>query len=150
MTKQAVNFAESFKIFNSKFKNENINIVFEKYIYINIWSLGCQPCIKELPFINSLKDYIEKKINYICVSSHSDNAVNNFLSTKKIAPLNLVFINGMQEFILSVFNEIDIEGMVFPTHVVMKKNGEILAFYNGSIHTQEQALPIINFIKNLP
>jgi hypothetical protein len=150
MQPRNITHSKGFKIFKTTFSKGSTSKAFKKYIYVNLWSLGCQPCIDELSFIDSLKDYIHKDIDYFFVSSHSDPAVSGFLNRKKISIINFIFINNMLDFISGVFNEIDINGIVFPTHVIMKRNGEILAFYCGSMNSKEEALPVINFINNLP
>ena len=116
---------------------------------LHVWNDDHIEWDKIFSLANNLNCKIEKDIDYIFISPHTDAAVNSFLARKYIFSKNFIFINNMMDFISSLFKEINFKEMGFPTHAIMKKNGEILAYYCGSINSKEQALPVINFINNL-
>ncbi len=129
---------------------DSINSVKKKnYIYLNLWSLGCQPCINELPFLLSIGKYINKDINLVFVSPQSNSAVNSFLIKKNISSEQFIFINERMDIIKEILEEIGLTEILLPAHIVIKNTGHILAFYCGPIDSKEDATDIINFINDL-
>lgn len=77
------------KLLNKKFKIENlkddksadfdIDSVKGKPTLINIWFTTCEPCIKELPFLNDLQKKLSSKVNFIALTFDSKEKVEKFL-----------------------------------------------------------------------
>ena len=41
-----------------------------KYVYIDVWATWCRPCIREIPFLQSLeKEYHTKNIEFVSIST---------------------------------------------------------------------------------
>ena len=109
----------------------------------------CKACSDEMPFLDLLPEKFDKNIGCVMVSSHSNEAVNNFLKSKAIEMENFVFVNEMIDFISGIYNEIEVKNQSFPLHVVLDKKGNCLAYLFGSFNDEVSAAPLINFINNL-
>jgi len=143
-------YDEGLQAFKSKIKESDSLIYKKKYFYVNIWSLGCPPCVEEIPFLDLLPDYINKDLAYLLISFQSSEAVNLFLTKNKIETKNLIFLNDLDGFIAGIFQEIEIKDLTLPLHVIMQNDGTILAYSLGSINSLEAADNLINFTNNLP
>ncbi len=140
---------QEFEKFVISLKAKNAHLLEKRYYYINIWSMACKPCLDEIPLIDSLLSSFTNQITYVMVSSHSNEAVSNFLKNKNIEMKNFVFLNEMIDFISGIYNEIEVKKQSFPLHVVLDKKGNCLAYLFGAIHDENSAAPLINFIKTL-
>lgn len=121
----------------------------KQYYYINIWSIGCQPCIEELPTLDSLQNIISQKVSCIMVSCHSDRAVQRFLEKRSLTLSNFILLNGMNDFVLYINNKLNLDEYVFPIHIILNKKGHVLAYLIGSLTDERSLLPITEFIDNL-
>ena len=140
---------KGFKEFIKLLRESDKELVNKDYFYVNIWSIACKPCSDEMPFLDLLAETFDKKIGYIMISAHSNEAVSSFLKNKRIEMKNFVFLNKMIDFISGIYNEIEVTNQAFPLHVVLDKNGNCLAYLFGAFHDENSAAPLINFIKNL-
>jgi thiol-disulfide isomerase/thioredoxin len=140
---------EGFKKFTIELKKQKPELLQNNYSYINIWNIICKPCFDEIPFIDNLSEKINKNISYVMVSSHSNGAVNKFIENKNLKVKNFIFINEMIDFISGIYNEIEVKSQSWPLHVVLDGEGTCLAFLFGSIHSEDSAAPLINFINDL-
>jgi thiol-disulfide isomerase/thioredoxin len=142
------NLKLGFEIFTKALEEQKPELLKNNFLYINIWSIVCKPCSDEIPFLDSLPQKINKSISYLMVSSHSEDAVTNFLKNKEIQMKNFIFVNEMIDFISGIYNEIEVKNQSFPLHVVLDKEGNCLAYLFGSIDDMTAA-PLVNFINNL-
>jgi hypothetical protein len=138
-----------FEKFSNKLTEQYPNILFQNYIYINIWSIICKPCLDEIPYIDNLPSKFNKDLTCIMITSHSQKAVNNFISLKGVKMNNFIFLNEMIDFISGIYNAIEKKNQSWPLHVVMDKRGNCLAYIFGSIHDDFSSAPLINFINSL-
>ena len=51
-----------------------------KITLINFWSTTCEPCIKELPYLNKLKESLQNKANFIAITYDNKEKVDKFLT----------------------------------------------------------------------
>ena len=119
------------------------------YYYLNFWSLGCRPCLDELPIVKMLPSKFNKNINCAIVSLHSDMAVNNFIENNKISMDNYVYINNALEFTNWVYESLTLEKYFFPLHLILDSKGKILAYQKGTIPDLNSASNIIKFVNEL-
>lgn len=143
------NLKDGFTVFCEKLKENGQGYSDKEYIYINVWSVICKPCIDEIPFIGTLEKLVNKNLDYYLVCFHSDKAIETFLRNNNIKSNNLTFVNGMTDFISGIFNEIEENNLAFPLHAILNKQGDCLAYLFGSIHDEKSAAPLINFINSL-
>lgn len=130
-------------------KHKSITKTTSNYYYINFWSLGCKPCLDELPIVKMLPAKFNKKINCVIVSLHSDKAVNNFIKNNQINMDDFVFINNALEFTSWVYESLSLEKYFFPLHLILDSKGKILAYQKGTIPDLNSASNIINFVNEL-
>jgi hypothetical protein len=140
---------DGFKEFISEIKTKHRPQTPPDYYYIKIWSLVCAACIHEIPFLKLLEQNVEKNIIFTCISSHSDNAISNFLFNNKIDKGNFVYINKMNKFIYEIFHELEFLNPIYPFHIIMNSEGDILSYYMGAFENFEKTEVMKNFINNL-
>lgn len=92
------------------------------YVYMDIWATWCGPCIKELPFFETLKkDYANKNIKFVSVCVWDQKtAWKKFLEEKKIAGEQL-FIEGQEN---SFVENYMVRGV--PKFILIDKEGNMI------------------------
>src|ERR1700743_1838219 len=53
-------WSQGFNIFLAKLKEGNKSLLGKKYYYINIWTNWCKPCIREMPWLDSIAGSLSK------------------------------------------------------------------------------------------
>lgn len=98
-----------------------------KIVVINVWGIGCGPCIAEMPELNKLvKDYTNRKeVVFLAITADRKEDLLQFFKHKKFAYKT---INGVAN-ITETFNT-----NALPVHLVIGKNGEVI---NRSIGARE-------------
>lgn len=61
-------------------QNYNPEYLKGKTTLVNFWSTTCEPCIKELPYLNKLKETLGSKANFIAITFDNKEKVDKFLS----------------------------------------------------------------------
>ena len=90
-------------MFKDSLKKKYPELADKKYFYINMWAMFCGPCIKEMPWLDSLAGAMERKdVAYIFLAGESDKATNSMLERKKYKIKNFVYLNNMSDFISAV------------------------------------------------
>lgn len=135
-----------YKDFGRKLKRLGVDVSEKDFIYLNIWSIGCAPCISEIPLLEELTTKCEQNTTFVMISQHSDKAVDNFLNNRGIEISNLVLINEMDELISDIRKKINLPELVFPAHVILDKHGNVLAFLIGAFQDSDSLIPIVNFL----
>ncbi|KXB78861.1 antioxidant, AhpC/TSA family [Prevotella sp. DNF00663] len=117
-----------------------------KFLIIYCWSVSCGPCIKELPYLNALKDSLNKD-NYILLGVTFDNSVsirNFFKSNQLNTYLNdenpsfaFRIIPNQKEFLNNVLGV-----KSYPTTFIVDKKGFIKQIIEG-VNLDEQKKPKI-------
>jgi thiol-disulfide isomerase/thioredoxin len=88
-----------------------------KMTLINFWSTTCEPCIKELPYLNKLKETLDKKANFIAITQDNNEKVEKFLAKQKFNFQHIT--NSLQE--LKLYFPLLRNPMTF----IVDKNGNI-------------------------
>lgn len=68
---------------NQNGKNLNSDYLQGKMTFINFWATTCEPCIKELPYLNKLKETLGEKVNFIAITQDNKEKVENFLKKRE-------------------------------------------------------------------
>ncbi len=107
-----------------------------KIVVLNIWGIGCGPCIAEMPMLNELvKTYQNQPdVVFIAITADQKDALTNFFKNRSFA---YKVINNAGN-ISAQFNT-----NALPVHMVIGKNGEVI---NRSIGARED---IKQFLKQL-
>lgn len=107
-----------------------------KIVVLNIWGIGCGPCIAEMPELNKLVKEFANQPNVVFIAITNDNkeSLVKFFKTRK--------------FDYKVINKVANTSTIFntnslPVHMVIGKNGEIL---NRSIGARDD---IHEFLKRI-
>lgn len=94
-----------------------------KYLYIDVWASWCNPCIKEMPFLNELKaDFRDKNITFISVSV--DDSHKNWLSSLKKYELTenqYIAVGGWNSKLIENYKILSI-----PRFILLSPKGKII------------------------
>jgi len=125
----------------------------KKYYYVNMWNAVCVPCIKEMPFLDSLAGTIgNNEVGYIYVTDDSEERQSNFFETHDRSG-NFAYLSDQNDFISAVCIEKNKGKKELPMHLVIDRSGKILYFKTGSYnfiellpgHTKEQEQQAIRY-----
>jgi len=90
--------------------------------FVNFWFTACQPCLKEIPFIEDLQSHYGHKMDFYAVSFENADIVKGFLENHSYKLKQAVNGSGL-------IDSLEIEA--FPISFLMNEKGEIISFYNG-------------------
>ena len=98
-------WTKGFESFITKLKQKDQKLANKKYFYINTWATFCSPCIKEMPFLDSLAGTLRNDVAYVFVSEISDESATSCIKRHKYNIKNFIFLNDMGDFISGICNE---------------------------------------------
>lgn len=102
---------------NSSFKG--------KVVYIDIWATWCGPCIREMPFLQSLEEEFGDNVTFVSISiDESKDEWLNMLQSKKLKGTQLI---ADADWNSSIVTEYRIDGI--PRFIILSKDGTI---YNAN------------------
>ncbi|WP_449401011.1 TlpA family protein disulfide reductase [Chryseobacterium wanjuense] len=84
---------------------------------INFWSTTCEPCIKELPYLNKLKEILGDKVNFIAITYDNKEKVDKFLEKREF---NFQHITDAGQELKSYFPILR-----NPLNFIIDKNGNV-------------------------
>ncbi|HWY11167.1 MAG TPA: TlpA disulfide reductase family protein [Bacteroidia bacterium] len=143
-------WSKGLPMFNDSLKKHYPKLKTKKYFYINIWAMFCHPCIKEMPLLDSLAGTIERKdVAYIFLSDNSYKGTKDLLVRKKFNIKNFVYLDNMDDFISSVYNEQKKKSKVFPTIVILDNKGKIVHYETGAYENVKEAKEFADLIEKL-
>lgn len=129
---QRIRQSPQFKFLEQKFPNVNvlnlegdsINIVdsIGRPTFVNFWFTACQPCLKEIPFIEDLQSHYGHKMDFYAVSFENADMVKGFLENHSYELKQAVNGSGL-------IDSLEIEA--FPISFLMNEKGAIVSFYGG-------------------
>jgi uncharacterized protein (TIGR03435 family) len=100
--------------------NANWTTLKGKVVVLEFWATWCSPCVASLPHFNQLVDSLDPaKFQFISVDDEDLNAVQNFLTKKKMSGWVGLDASG------SVFHQYGVEAR--PTTIIVDPNGKIVA-----------------------
>lgn len=146
----AVSWGKGLEMFNDSLMKKFPEQAGKKYYYINMWAMFCQPCIKEMPWLDSLAGEMNRKdVAYIFLSNTSDKSLNDLLKRKKFSIKNFIYLNNLGDFISSVYKEQKKKTVVYPTVLVIDAKGKIYHSSTGAYENMNEAKEFIDLIENL-
>jgi peroxiredoxin len=96
-----------------------------KVVLINLWFIGCPPCVAEIPMFNELQNEFSRKDFVILSFGLDDNkSIEEFI---KKHPINFSVFANSSNLITNKFK------MTFgyPTNLFLDKDGQLIDFTNG-------------------
>lgn len=105
--------------------NEGKKISLQKfeghYVYIDIWAMGCVPCLKQMPYLDELKEkYKTRPIEFvsICVDNN-EPAWKDFIQRRKFTGEQ--YITGLESPFIK-----ENRFMAVPRFLLIDKSGKLL------------------------
>ena len=89
---------------------------------VNFWFTACNPCLEEIPFLNSLHDEFHANLNFVAVSFEPEQAVTNFLLYRNFNFCH--FANGK-----GLADQLGIEA--YPITILLDQNLQIVRVFGG-------------------
>lgn len=142
-------WTQGLKLFHDKLKEKNGALAGKKYYYINIWTTWCKPCIKEMPWLDSIANSLNRDVGYVFVSDVSDHVANSTLQKKNIHLKNFIFLNDMNDFISAICNEQGVRSKVYPMVLILSNQGEVLHYSIGAYSNKREASGFADLINKL-
>jgi thiol-disulfide isomerase/thioredoxin len=99
-----------------------------KVVYLNIWFIGCPPCIQEIPSLNTLFNELGGKSDIVMLSIASDQSevLKKFLVTN---PIKLPVASVPFEQIKQLASVGGVIG--YPTHLIIDRQGNLAVASRG-------------------
>lgn len=134
----------------NRIKKEQPNLVNKKYLFINIWNIGCGPCIKEIPTLDSLSLKIKRKdVGFVFLTENGEKLIASFLKRKQINVQNFVYINDANDYISSILNSKGLKSKSYPIQIIIDKKGNIKYFSRDVVKSSKDSM-LIKVIDKLP
>ena len=106
-----------------------------KVVVLNFWFIGCAPCRREMPALNTLVDrYAGRDVVFIALATDDATTLKRFL--KKNTFKYRVVPNAAS--IAAAYRT-----AAYPTHVVIDRHGLVLASFTGATNTETDLQPLI-------
>ncbi len=121
----------------------------KKYYFISIWNIMCVPCIKEMPLLDTLADYVNRKdFGYLYVTENGEKMINQFRERKKINSRNFTFLNDADKYISSILTTLKLKNRQYPIQLIINAKGEILFNQIGAFESSKDTV-LLKTIENL-
>lgn len=145
-----ISWAKGQSMFKDSLKKKFPELAGKKYFYINMWAMFCGPCIKEMPWLDSLAGAMDRKdVAYIFLSGESDKATKAMIERKKFKIKNFVYLNNMSDFISAVYNEQKKKSIIYPTIVIIDNKDKIIKYETGAYENANEAKEFLDEIGDL-
>lgn len=138
------------KSFFDKLKSKNIDISEKRFFYVSIWNPICRPCLREMPWLDSLAGSLRKDVTCFFISDVDDELANNCIERQNYALKNFIFLNGMNDFISGICNEKSVKIKIYPITVVFDQNGKLYHYSVGAYSDKNDAQEFVELINKLP
>lgn len=138
-----------FNLLVDRLKEIDKTKVNKKYYYVNVWTTWCKPCIREMPWLDSLAGTLNKDVAYIFVSDIEDKRANNCISEKGYNIRNFLFINDMNDFISAICNEKGATSKVYPMVLILDNKGNFVHYSTGAYQSAKDVSEFGALIKGL-
>jgi len=142
-------WTQSIKIFKEKLKEEHPLLSEKKYYYINIWTSWCKPCIKEMPWLDSISTSLRKDVSYVFMTDLNNEVANKVIERNNYHFKNFVLLNDMNDFVSGICNEQGIKTKVYPMVLILSNKGEVLHYSTGAYSNKHEASAFAELITKL-
>lgn len=140
---------QGLELFKSKLMQKDKAFLNKKYYYINVWTSWCKPCIKEMPWLDSIAGKINKDVGYFFVSEMSEDVADKSIKNKNYNIKNFTFLNNMPDFVSAICNMKGTKSKVYPMVLILSNKGELLHFSNGAYENRNEATRFTDMINKL-
>ena len=145
-----VSWTKGLAMLKDSIKKKHPELAGKKYFYVNMWAMFCGPCIKEMPWLDSIAGTMERKdVAYIFLAGESDKATNAMIERKKFNIKNFVYLNNMSDFISAVYNEQKKKSISYPTIVIFDDKDKIIKYEVGAYENITEAKEFVDLIGKL-
>lgn len=142
-----VTLKDSYKYFFNKIISKNVDTSKVGFYYINIWRTSCIPCLKEMPYLDSLTGSFNDNVKGFTITDQDDDKIKKFLIDKNVHLKHIMSINDMENFVAGLSNEGKITKYTYPVHIILNKKLEILYSFMGSSVDYKNIILEINLKK---
>ncbi|WP_298753913.1 redoxin domain-containing protein [uncultured Psychroserpens sp.] len=105
-----------------------------KITVYTFWFTKCQPCIREIPVLNNLKNEF-KNVNFVSMTFENKQILSDFINENDFKFINLYDTMELNK-------KLQIQS--YPLHIVTNKDGIIKFVFSGGINIEEQLTTKIN------
>jgi thiol-disulfide isomerase/thioredoxin len=142
-------WSQGFKLFQAKLTEDNKSLLGKKYYYINIWTNWCKPCIREMPWLDSIAGSLNKDVGYVFLSDISERVAKTSLKKINYQAENFVFLNDMNDFVSAICNEQGKKTKIYPMVLILSNTGEVLHYSIGAYSNKREAAGFAKLINSL-
>jgi thiol-disulfide isomerase/thioredoxin len=96
-----------------------------KVVLINLWFIGCPPCVTEIPMLNELQNELGAK-GFVILSFGRDDA-QSIEEFRRENPMHFSVFANSKELMVNTFKM----NFGFPTNVFLDRNGRIVELRTG-------------------
>ena len=100
-----------------------------KIVLINLWFIGCPPCIAEIPILNELATEYGEDFVILSFGLDDKKSISTFLERR---PMNFPVFSDSKELIKNTFRM----NLGYPTNVLLNKEGQIVEFKLGASNNE--------------
>lgn len=108
-----------------------VNLPGQGLSWVNFWSISCPPCLKEMPYLESLHKQYAGEIQIVAVSVPYDppNVIKDYQADNELTLPMALDLDGIavREFT---------DTLVVPSHYLVDENGNVLLSHLGEIDEQ--------------
>lgn len=144
-----IKWKDGLNIFQTKLRSNNSALLKKKYFYINIWTTWCKPCIREMPWLDSIAGTLDKDVGYFFLTDMSESVTSAVLKKTDFHLNNFVFLNDMNDFVSSICNERKIKNKTYPMVLILNNEGDLLHFSIGAYSSKSEAAGFVELINSL-
>ncbi len=117
------NPAPGFTLLDNKGRTIRLNDFQGKYLYVDVWSTTCAPCIREIPFLKKLKDeYKNKNIEIVGICLSGKDQWKEFMKKNNLQGIQLRAEKGWK----SKFRNNYLKNHGVPCFILIDKEGIII------------------------
>src|ERR1700752_1630467 len=116
-----VTVKESVKEFSNEILNQGVDTSKIDFYYINIWNTSCIPCVKEMPYLDSLAGELNENVKCVFVTEQSDDKINSLLKRKEIVLQHFICVNDLESFVSGLCNQGKLMKHTYPLHIIINR-----------------------------